>query len=461
MVFFGLLRRMTRKILILVWPEASAYNATFRLARILTQRGSEVVYAVPARWQDHITRQGFQTMCVDLQLDISFASVGNQSSTQMIHGLCASLFAIKANGFALVLLYATLWHYALVLRRFNIPYVLINPCLASSWNLDIPPIFSSLQPISTHRLLNSVRCAKAWFLLRYFGSFDHRYRGIIQPASAGGPARIHDFGVMVRHFVSTIFEEFHQPVYYRLLRLARQEGIEISWGDYGHRLLGPDLVLGPQAIDFSRPHSPHTRIYVGPCVDTERIEASFDWGRVNPLKPVVYCAVGSHGSYWAQANRLRLLNSVVEAFKARTEYQLLIQAADERECERLDSCSGNILAAPWFPQLHVLSSASFMIGHGGFGMVREALFYGVPMIIFPFGVDQPGNAARVAWSQVGLVGDIRTVTPEIINNLVDRIERPPYRDNAIKLSKSLQSENDCREAVFLIDDILSSIEKAG
>jgi UDP:flavonoid glycosyltransferase YjiC (YdhE family) len=156
-----------------------------------------------------------------------------------------------------------------------------------------------------------------------------------------------------------------------------------------------------------------------------------------------------------------LLNSVVEAFAARTEYQLLIQAADERECERFGSRSGNILAAPWFPQLRVLSRASFMIGHGGFGMVREALFYGVPMIIFPFGVDQPGNAARVAWSQVGLVGDIRTVTPEVINTLVARIERPPYRDNAMKLSKALQRENDCREAVVLIDEILSRVEKAG
>jgi zeaxanthin glucosyltransferase len=452
---------MTRKILILVWPEASAYNATSRLARILSQCGCEVVYAVPARWQDHITRQGFQTVCLDLLLDISSTSVGNQSPTQVIQGLCASLAAIKAGGFALALLDATLWHYAFVLRRFSIPYVLINPCLASSWNLDIPPIFSSLQPLSAHRLLNGIRCAKAWFMLRYFGSFAHRYRGIIQPAGAGGLARLRDFGVLARHFVSTLFEEFHQPVYYELLRRARHEGIEISWGDYGHRLLGPDLVLGPQAIDFPRPVSPHRRIHVGACVDTERFEASFDWGRVNPCKPVVYCAVGSHGSHWAQANRVRLLDSVVEAFAARTEYQLLIQAADERECERFSSQSGNILAAPWFPQLRVLSRASFMIGHGGFGMVREALFYGVPMIIFPFGVDQPGNAARVVWSQVGLVGDIRTVTPEIIDTLVARIERPPYRDNALKLSKALQSENDCREAVALIDAILFGVEKAG
>jgi zeaxanthin glucosyltransferase len=454
-------RGRVKKILILVWPEVSAYNATFRLARILSQRGYGVVYAVPTRWEDHVTRQGFQTVCFDLTLDVSFASTGSSSCEQLIQNLCTSLAPIKANGFALVLLYATLWHYALVLRRFHIPYLLINPCLASSWSLDIPPLFSSLQPLSAHRLLNGLRCAKAWFLLRYFGCFNHRYRGIIQSASADGQERLRDVGVMVRHFVTTLFEAFRKPVYYGLLRCARQEGIEIGWGDYGDRLLGAELVLGPQEIDFPRLPTPHRRVYVGACVDTERFEASFDWSWINEQKPLVYCAVGSHGSYWAQENRLRLINSVVEAFAARPEYQLLLQAADERESENFGSRSGNILAAQWFPQLRVLSRASFMIGHGGFGMVREALFYGVPMIVFPFGVDQPGNAARVAWSQVGLVGDIRTVTPEIINTLVDRIERPPYRDNAAKLSKALQRENDCREALVLIDEILSEVEKAG
>jgi zeaxanthin glucosyltransferase len=452
---------MTAKILILVWPEASAYNATFRLARILLQRGDDLVYAVPARWQEYITRQGFQALCLDLVLDLSPTSIGNQSSNQLLQRLCASLAAIQAGGFTLVLLSAALWQYALVLRRFAIPYVSVDACLASSWSLAMPPLFSSLQPLSAHPVLNGMRCAKAWFMLRYFGSFAHRYRGIIQPASVGRQARLRDFGVLARHCVSTLFEGLNQPVYYELLRRARREGIEIGWGDYGYRLLGPDLVLGPQALDFPRPVSRHRRIYVGACVDTERVDAGFDWGRVEPGKPVVYCAVGSHGSHWAQANRVRLLDAVVEAFAARTEYQLLIQGADARECERFSARSDNILAAPWFPQLRVLARASFMIGHGGFGMVREALFHGVPVIIFPFGVDQPGNGARVVWSQVGLVGDIRTVTPEVINALVARIERPPYRDKALKLSKALQMENDCREAVALIDAILSGIEKAG
>ncbi|MBE3039137.1 MAG: hypothetical protein IMZ62_10045 [Chloroflexi bacterium] len=56
-----------KKILILVWPETSAYNATFRLARVLSQHGYEIVYALPARWQAHVTRQGFHTVEINIQ----------------------------------------------------------------------------------------------------------------------------------------------------------------------------------------------------------------------------------------------------------------------------------------------------------------------------------------------------------------------------------------------------------
>jgi len=458
----------TKKILILVWSETSAYNATFRLAQVLSQRGHEITYAVPASWQDHIARQGFQTVCLDGPLRLPSASTdwwrsivtGQAEAYRQLEDLCESLAWLKSGEYDLVLLYATLWHFALVLHRFGVPYILINPCLASVWSLEIPPIFSSLRPLR-HRLFNRIQCAVAWFVLRYFGAFNHRYRGIIQPHRSDGLAQIRDIGTMAKHFFSSVFERFHTPGHYQLMQIARQDGIEIGWGDYGYRLVGPELVLGPQVIDFPRRTSQHTRRYVGACVDTERVEGSFDWSRVDDDRPIVYCAVGSHGGYWNAENSLRLLESVIEAFRTRPERQLLLQITDENVRGRLEPLPDNILAASWFPQLQVLSRASLMISHGGFGTVREALFHGVPMIIFPRGVDQPGNAARVAWSRVGLVGDIRSVTPASIGAMVDTIEAQGYRDNALKLSESLQIDNTCDDAVALIEKSALEVQKAG
>jgi len=132
-------KRLPKKILILVWAETSAYNATFRLARVLNQRGYEIVYAVPDRWKEHIKQQGYQTICFDVSENLSPAPTAwwrhiiidrDEVNKQLKH-LCESLAWVESEGFALVLLYPTLWHYALVLHRFAIPYITINPSLAS------------------------------------------------------------------------------------------------------------------------------------------------------------------------------------------------------------------------------------------------------------------------------------------------------------------------------------------
>lgn len=449
-----------KKILILVWPETSAYNATFRLARVLSQHGYEIVYALPARWQDHVARQGFQSVEINIQNNWQTKSThwllnfvnSRDEANQQVAELCESLGWIKSEGFSLVLLYATLWQYATVLHRLGIPYVSINPCLASAWSLEVPPIFSSLQPLSEHRALNGLQCAFAWLTMRYFGAFNHRYHGVIQANQAGLPARVGDLGAAARHFFLTLTEWLRMPVYYQLLYIAQHEGIQVGWGDYGHRLLGPEFILGPQAVDFPRRKSLDSRLYVGACVDLHIVEERFDWSQLDSNRPVVYCAIGSHGGYWNQTNRRRLVESVIAAFKTNPAWQLLLQISDKDDPASFGPLPDNVHTATWFPQLQILERASLIISHGGFGTVREALYYGVPLVIFPFGVDQPGNAARVAHWRVGLIGNIQTVTPQTISAMVETIfKKSIYRENAIKLGKTLQADNSCAAAIAYLN----------
>jgi hypothetical protein len=73
------------------------------------------------------------------------------------------------------------------------------------------------------------------------------------------------------------------------------------------------------------------------------------------------------------------------------------------------------------------------------------------MIIFPFGVDQSGNAARVTRVRVGLSGDIRTVTAETISSMLQAVERPPFREYAVRLSKVVRVHSNCEDAVAAIE----------
>jgi UDP:flavonoid glycosyltransferase YjiC (YdhE family) len=120
---------------------------------------------------------------------------------------------------------------------------------------------------------------------------------------------------------------------------------------------------------------------------------------------------------------------------------------------------GNILAAIWFPQLQALQRADLIICHGGFGTLREALFYGLPLIIFPLGVDQPGNAARVVYYKLGLAGDIRNVSPQQISAMIETvIGDPTFRDRAAQFSLSLKAGNDCTEAVAFLETFMGGIQ---
>jgi zeaxanthin glucosyltransferase len=448
-----------RKILVIVWPEVSAYNATLRLSRVLAERGCQVTYAVPASWQDFINRQGFESVVVaDVQGRSVWATsagwikellTSQQTARRRLDELCGALEWIKSGGFNLVLLDPTLWYYTCALNRLGVPYVAVNACLGGIENPCIPPIFSSLSP--EHPIQNRL----AWLRLRYFGAFNHRYHGVLPPNPRSWLARLKDAGAAAGHFFKTVTEPLRMPLYYQVLRIARQASARIAYGDYGFRLVEPELVLGPQTIDFPRQSQPYSRFYAGASVDCQRSEEAIDWSRIDSRRPVIYCAVGSHGAYWNQANRRRLTEALVLAARSHPQWQFLLQLPGQNDLAGLDSLPDNILAAAWFPQLQALQRADLIICHGGFGTLREALFYGVPLLVFPLGVDQPGNAARVVYHHLGLAGDIQSVTPQQISAMIERVMGDTtYHDRVLQFSQSLKADNDCARAVTFLETFL-------
>jgi zeaxanthin glucosyltransferase len=454
------------RILILMWPEASAYNATLRLARVLEREGHEVVYAVPEAWESSLGRQGFQThrhQPLTLRHSVEergWPGIGGrrsirQEAVRRIDELCDELGWIESGGFDIVLLSRTFWTYAAVLTRLCVPYAPVNPGLGGVWEPDVPPIFSPLATLD-RRAPNRARCTAAWLRLRLFGAFNDRYRGVIQAPITTRSARLQDIQRALRHATTVLTEPLRQPLHAALLDVARNEGVQIGWGDYGHRLHAQELILGPRMLDFPRRAPEPERMYAGACVDTERREEALeqDWAGHGAL---IYCAVGSHGPYWNTGNRRRLLAAVVGAFAAHPDRRLLLQASGDGDLAALGPLPPNVHAAPWFPQLQVLRHASVAISHGGFGTMREALFHGVPMVIYPLGVDQPGNGARVRWLGAGLMGDVRSVTPESVGLLVDTVlEEPRYGQKAREIGAALRADNDCREAVAWIREVAAA-----
>ncbi|CAC5366282.1 UGT [Mytilus coruscus] len=110
----------------------------------------------------------------------------------------------------------------------------------------------------------------------------------------------------------------------------------------------------------------------------------------------------------------KTLSKMLEAFNMVTNLNFVV--ATGKEVKHMK----NILMLPWIPQNDLLghSKTKLFITHGGKSSVFEALHHGIPMIVFPIGVDQPANAAVITSKHYGLTMDFYHFT---IQNLVENI----------------------------------------
>lgn len=155
----------------------------------------------------------------------------------------------------------------------------------------------------------------------------------------------------------------------------------------------PELVLAPAQLDFARRPTPARR-YGGPCVNLERAEEPLEPAGLAEGRPLVYASFGSQAHRYPLDAALELLCAA-----ARELPQLsFVIATGGREIRNLPP---NVHAMARAPQLSLLRRAALMISHGGLNGIKEALCFGVPLLVLPFAWDQPGNAARIALHQLG------------------------------------------------------------
>lgn len=73
--------------------------------------------------------------------------------------------------------------------------------------------------------------------------------------------------------------------------------------------------------------------------------------------------------------------------------------------------AGNVRVERFVPHGAVLDHAAAVICHGGMGIVQKAIAKGVPLVVVPFGRDQPEVARRVTEAGAGVSLPLRRLTP--------------------------------------------------
>lgn len=192
----------------------------------------------------------------------------------------------------------------------------------------------------------------------------------------------------------------------------------------------PELVLWPRELEFPHDDRPG-RYYLGCGIDLERQEVDFPWNSLDERR-IIYCSLGTIP--WASKSMYhRFFMAVLAAAENKTEFQWVISLYDAADPEDFLNAPPNVHFLKRAPQLEILRRSAVAIVHGGGNTVKECAYFGVPMVVFPLGLDQPGNAARVVYHGLGVSGDFFTVTAGQLSALLDRVERDSFIQTQARL----------------------------
>ena len=216
----------------------------------------------------------------------------------------------------------------------------------------------------------------------------------------------------------------------------------------------PTLFQCLREFDFPRDdlnNLPHS--YVGPSIDLRRPEVDFDWSRLHATKPLIYCSFGSQSHRFKGARRL--LQKIILALSSDESAQAVIAVGKYFDPASFRGVGPSVILTDYAPQLGMLKKATMMITHGGLGAIKECIYFGVPMLVFPFDTDQPANAARVNFHAIGLAGDTHGASVEQIRESVAKVRKDKsYRRRLAIMSEKLKALESSSSAVEIINDTL-------
>jgi MGT family glycosyltransferase len=135
--------------------------------------------------------------------------------------------------------------------------------------------------------------------------------------------------------------------------------------------------------------------------------------------------------------------------------RVLLTLSPDHPIEELGPLPANARITGFIPHGPVLEGACLVVTHAGHGTVMKALRYGVPMVLVPWGRDQPGVAARAESIGVAAVVPRPECTSENLADAISRVlSNPSYTKAAGYASERLQSHDSVAQGCAYIESML-------
>ena len=219
---------------------------------------------------------------------------------------------------------------------------------------------------------------------------------------------------------------------------------------YASLLASANLVLHAtdQVFDFAFDRLPPRHHYVGPLGIWEP-----------PGEPPPY--LNEPGDPWVLVSissqlqdDLPLAEAALAALADRP-VRVLLTVGPDHDPSEVSERPGNARIERTVPHSAVLERAELLISHAGHGSVMKALWHGRPMVLIPWGRDQPGVAARAQALGVADVVPRTEATRETLAAAADRVfVNAEMRNTAATHSARLRATDPPARAAARIESLL-------
>ncbi|MFN9618148.1 MAG: glycosyltransferase [Synechococcaceae cyanobacterium] len=207
----------------------------------------------------------------------------------------------------------------------------------------------------------------------------------------------------------------------------------------------------PAAFEFPRRRLPACLHFTGPLLQPgSRPEVPFPWERLDD-RPLIYASLGT------LQNRQLGLFATIAAACHNLDAQLVIGLGGGCAPEDLPPLAGSPLVVGYAPQLALLQRAVLTITHAGLNTVLESLSEGVPLVAIPITNDQPGVAARIAWSGCGAVVPLRRLSVGRLRAAIEQgLHDPGIHANARRLQRAIQRAGGVARAATIVEQVAAT-----
>jgi MGT family glycosyltransferase len=130
-------------------------------------------------------------------------------------------------------------------------------------------------------------------------------------------------------------------------------------------------------------------------------------------------------------------------------YRVILSVGTDTDIAGLGEIPANCQVQSTVDQIAVLQQADVFVTHCGMNSVSEALYYGVPLVLFPQSPEQQGVANRVLELNAGMM--LTDTTPEAIRTSIQMVlSQQELKDGAAAIRQSFLMCGGAKQAADFI-----------